>query len=289
MQIDYERHVLPLTPSGNATERHMLAAYIDAAARYFTDTVPFWAEKLNLTPEQVRGMSSAPEGEPSRFGDSPKFQNTLRAKVMKRGGVGYVQPGAESFPTLEAVNQMIVACGAIPCAAWLDGALPGEQAIEELMELLIAKGAAALNIIPDRNWNISDPEVRSVKLNSLYQVVDLARKLDIPLNIGTEMNSSGQKFVDDFDRPELAPVRQAFMDGAYFIYGHSMLQRVVGLGYQSDWANAYLPSRREKNAFYTHIGRQIKPSAQAISQLRNIFTGDSPARVTPDQLIKLYA
>ena len=117
----------------------MLAAYIEAAARYFSDTVPFWAEKLSLTPEQVRGMSSTPEGEPPRFENSPKFQNTLRAKVMKRGGVGYVQPGAESFPTLEAVNQMIVACGAIPCAAWLDGVLPGEQAIEELMESLIAK------------------------------------------------------------------------------------------------------------------------------------------------------
>ena len=35
---------------------------------------------------------------------------------------------------------LIAACGAIPCAAWLDGTLPGEQAIEELLELLIGKG-----------------------------------------------------------------------------------------------------------------------------------------------------
>ncbi|MDO8969742.1 MAG: hypothetical protein Q7U74_03580, partial [Saprospiraceae bacterium] len=87
--IDYERDVLPLTPSGNATERHMLAAYISAAAKIFTDTIPFWAEKLGLAHEQVRGMSPTPMGEMPQFRDSPKFQNTLRAKVMKRGGVGY--------------------------------------------------------------------------------------------------------------------------------------------------------------------------------------------------------
>ena len=32
--VDYDRDVLPLTPSGNATERHMLVAYIRAAERH---------------------------------------------------------------------------------------------------------------------------------------------------------------------------------------------------------------------------------------------------------------
>ncbi|MDO8971490.1 MAG: hypothetical protein Q7U74_12425, partial [Saprospiraceae bacterium] len=195
----------------------------------------------------------------------------------------------QSFPSLEAVNQMIVACGAIPCAAWLDGTLPGEQAIEELMELLIGKGAAALNIIPDRNWNIPDPEVRRVRLSNLYQVVDLAQKLEIPLNIGTEMNTFGQKLVDGFDQPELAPVRQAFIDGAYFIYGHTTMQRVLGLGYQSDWASAYLPTRRAKNAFYTQIGRQIPPSPDGMRQLQDFSSGNNPAWVTPDLFLKMSA
>jgi hypothetical protein len=52
---------------------------------------------------------------------------------------------------------LIIACGALPCATWLDGTSAGEQDIEELMALLIAKGAVAANIIPDRNWNIAGP------------------------------------------------------------------------------------------------------------------------------------
>ena len=79
---------------------------------------------------------------------------------MKRGGVGYVQPSPEAFPTVAEFHAMIVACGALPCATWLDGTTAGEQAIDELLDLLIGQGAVALNIIPDRNWNIADPETR---------------------------------------------------------------------------------------------------------------------------------
>jgi hypothetical protein len=243
--VDYDREVLPLTPVGNATERHMLAAILQATAGRFPDPVPFWAEKLQLAPEQVA----------AQIGDAVKFPNTLRAKLMKRGGVGYVQPGADTFPSLENVTQLIVACGALPCATWLDGTSAGEQASEELLGLLISKGVVALNIIPDRNWNISDPDMRRLKLQKLYEIVALAGKLDLPFNVGTEMNAPGQKLVDDFDVPELAPVRQAFLDGADFIYGHTVLQRVAGLGYQSEWAGEHLPTRRERNAFFTQAGR----------------------------------
>ena len=63
------------------------------------------------------------------------------------------------------------------------------------------------------------------------------------------MNAPGNKLVDDFDVPEMAPVKQAFLDGAHFIYGHTIMQRALGLGYQSEWAQAHLPTRRERNAF----------------------------------------
>jgi len=265
--VDYDRDVLPLTPQGNATERHMLVAYIQAAASYYSDPVPFWAEKLTLPQEQVA----------SQIGDFPVFQNTVRAKLMKRGGVGYTQPGPETFPTVEEVNQLVASCGALPCATWLDGLSAGEQDIEELLSLLIEKGAVALNIIPDRNWNISDPELRRLKVAKLYQVVDLAQKLDLPLNIGTEMNAYGQKLVDDFAAPELAPVRQAFLDGAYFIYGHTIMQRLLGLGYQSAWANAYLPGRHLRNAFYTQMGRQTPPGYAGLTRLKSLTSANSPA------------
>jgi hypothetical protein len=61
--------------------------------------------------------------------DSAKFQNLVRAKLMKRGGVGYIEPTPATFPTVQEVNQITLACGAIPCAAWLDGTSQGEQDI----------------------------------------------------------------------------------------------------------------------------------------------------------------
>jgi len=267
--LDYERDVLPLTPAGNATERHMLAAYLQAAARRFPDPVPFWADKLQWTPGQVA----------AQIGDAVQFPNALRSKLMKRGGVGYAQPGPETFPSVEEVNRLILACGALPCATWLDGTSLGEQAEKELLHLLIGKGVVAFNIIPDRNWNISDPELRRRKVQNLHAVVALANQLDLPINVGTEMNAPGQKLVDDFEAGELAPVRQAFLDGADFIYGHTALQRAVGLGYQSEWAQAHLPARRQRNAFYTRVGQLTAPGQVGIARLKALTSAMEPAQV----------
>lgn len=265
VRLDYQRDVLPLTPAGNATERHMLEAYTKTAST-LSDPVGFWAEKLKLPLEQVA----------AQIKNMPVFQNTIRSKLMKRGGVGYAQPDKGTFPTLDQVTRMITACQALPCAAWVDGTSAGEQAMPELLDLLINRGVAALNIVPDRNWNISDPQVKQIKVNNLYQVVDLARQLDLPLNIGTEMNTYGQKLMDDFDTPELAPVRKAFLDGAYFIYGHTMVQRASGLGYQSQWAQNFLPTRRAKNEFYTRLGKLIPPGHASLTRLKEIPGDASP-------------
>ncbi|MEE8391672.1 MAG: hypothetical protein V3S14_12865 [Anaerolineae bacterium] len=270
--IDYERDVLSLTPAGTATERHMVVAYTRAAERIVSENlVEFWSDKLDIAPETRffrKNLVSV-----------PKFQNLIRAKLMKRGGVGYVRPGPDTFPTVEEFHELIVACGALPCAAWLDGTSEGEQAIEELLDLLIGKGVVTLNIVPDRNWNIVAPDTRRLKVQNLHNVVRLARELALPLNIGTEMNSFGQKLVDDFDAPELAPVRQAFLDGAHFIYGHTWLQRALGLGYQSEWAKVHLPSRRERNEFYTQVGTRVLPGRISIAQLKRFDPAMSPAHI----------
>ncbi|MEW5958400.1 MAG: hypothetical protein AB1801_11785 [Chloroflexota bacterium] len=260
LTINYDRDVLSLTPNGNATERHMLTAYLHAAEQELSDQIGFWADKLNVEPGQVKAV----------IADKPKFQNLVRAKLMKKGGAGYVQPGPDTFPTVDIFHRLSLACGALPCAAWLDGTSAGEQAIEELLELLISQGVVALNIIPDRNWNIADAETRRVKVHKLYEVVALAQKLDLPLNVGTEINAYGQKLVDDFDAPELAPVRNAFMDGAYFIYGHTIAQRAWQQGYQSNWAATYLPGRAGRNAFYTKLGQLVPPGIASLARLKEL-------------------
>ena len=276
--IDYEADVLPLTPAGNATERHMLVAIIRKAAEKMNDgpeaapapaLIAFWAEKLGATPEQIRAT----------IGDYAKFSNLVRGKLMKKGGVGYVVPTPTSFPTVEEYHSFIQACGALPTATWLDGTSAGEEAIDELMGLLIEQGAVALNIIPDRNWNIADPATRALKVRKLHEIVALAAQLDLPINVGTEMNAPGNKLVDDFDVPEMAPVRQAFLDGARFIYGHTVMQRALGLGYQSDWAQQHLPTRRERNAFYQALGYRVPPGKIGMAKLRALHADSTPAAI----------
>ena len=269
--VDCNDDVLPLTPGGNATERHIVAAYIAAAQRQYADPSAFWAERLGVSQQQIAAAMQDPAA----------LANLVRKKLMKRGGVAYVQPGPDTFPPVETFHQLIAGCGALPCAAWLDGLSPGEQAMNELLSLLMDKGVVAFNIIPDRNWNVADPALKERKLANLYAVVDLVRDLNLPILVGTEMNSPGLKIVDDFDAPELAPVRDVFLDGAYFIYGHTVMARHAGLGYASAWAEAALPERQTRNEFYTRAGRLIPPGKPGAEQLLAL-----PSDISPTDLLK---
>ena len=248
--LDYEADVLPLTPSGYATERHMVQKIFEKSFNIFDDPIRFWAEKFGEPLELIE----------AKVQDPNDFQNYLRQKLMKRGGVAYVQPEGESFPSVEEFHEIILAENAIPCSAWLDGTSPGEAEIERLIGLLMDKGVAAINIIPDRNWNIPDENAKAVKLENLYHVVDLADSLDLPIIVGTEMNSFGQKGVDDFDAPELDPVKEKFIKGAYFLYGHTRMEMLWGMGYQSQWSQEHLTDRKKKNTFYEAVGRVIPPA-----------------------------
>jgi len=130
VQLDFEKDVVPLTPKGNATERHLCEAYEREAALVFPDAAQraaYWKEKL---------------------GDSPpagaKLQNLIRAMTMKKGGVGYVHPGKGSFPLMADMNRFVLESGAIPTLAWLDGTTDGEKCIEDFFQIGMASGAAEL-------------------------------------------------------------------------------------------------------------------------------------------------
>jgi len=263
--VDYERDVVPLTPAGNATERHIVAAYLRAAAAQ-PDPAGFWADRLAVPHAEVEAALS----------DGPRLQNLVRSRLMKRGGVGYVPPSPEAFPTVGELHRLAAACGALPCLAWLDGTSEGEASAEELVSFWLERGVVAVNIIPDRNWNIADPDLRRLKVARLHEMVRVAQAHGLALNVGTEMNAPGQKWVDDFDASELAPLRGALLDGAHFIYGHTALQRACGLGYGSAWAAAHLPGRAERMAFYTQVGRLLPPGRAGLARLRRVDAGIEP-------------
>ena len=268
--IDYDRDVLPLTPTSNATERHMLVAYDMAARRAFPtrrDLVAFWADKLGMDVKKIEAA----------FGPEPGPNELLRSKLMKRGGVGYVQPNPQSFPTLLQVSQMISDCGALPTYAWLDGYSAGEQAIEELLQVMLASGVVGLTVIPERNWNLADAAEKAEHVRRFDAILQLAAQMDLPVFIGTEMNKAGQPMEDDFLEVEpLRPWRKVFVDGADLLYGHTVLERAMGLGYQSAWAQQHLSTRRERNVFYTEVGRLVTPEPETVSKLRSKSQADDP-------------
>jgi hypothetical protein len=194
---------------------------------------------------------------------------------MKKGGVGYVQPGEGSFPLMADMNRFVQASGAIPTLTWLDGTSDGEKSLDELFATAMASGAAALNIIPDRNYT---PGVKDQKLKNLYDVVEMAERHHFPIVVGTEMNSPGNKFVDSFGTAELAPLVPVFLRGAQILYGHSVLQRESGLGYLSPWAQKTFAAVTAKNAFFERVGRELQPATEG--RLRGLT-----AETTPDQVL----
>ena len=252
VQLDYEGDVLPLTPDGNATERHLCIAFDRKAREVMPDKderAAFWAERLGGDVVAVKDM----------FEEAPVFQAFLRSKVMKAGGVGYVKPEGPDFPGFNAVTEFIVEAGAIPTYGWLDGTSTGERDIEELLDLAMSQGVAAINIIPDRNWNIKDPDTRAKKVAELHRIVALAVERDLPVLVGTEMNAYGQRLVDDFEAPEMAPLVEPALDGALIMYGHTALQARCGMGYTSAWSHSRFGSASEKNAFFRALGEQTAP------------------------------
>ncbi len=125
-----------------------------------------------------------------------------------------------------------------------------------------------MNIIPDRNWNFADPAVKEKKTAALAAFVAEARKRDLPIIAGTELNGPGQKFVDSFDAPELAPYVADFMNGAYWLYGHTVLDRFGDKGVFSPWAGrVFKDDRAASFAFYADAGREILPGKELLGSV----------------------
>ena len=198
--LEFDAIAEEFTPAGNVTERHVCQAYRMAAEKRFPDAAArkaYWEGKLGS------------------FEENPvKLEALIRSKTMKKGGVGYVQAKGDAFPTLEAMNQFVKDCGAIPTVAWLNGLSAGEAAPGALLDLHMKYGAEAITIIPDRNWNVSDPAKKEKLLAAMDAFIMAAEERALPIFAGTEMNAPGQKLADDFTVPELAKYIDIFVSGA---------------------------------------------------------------------------
>ena len=186
--VDFDAVAKEFTPAGNVTERHVCCAYRVAAEKKFSgaELAAYWQEKIG-------GFES----------DPVKMEALIRSKTMKSGGVGYVKADPESFPTLEEMNKFILACGATPTIAWLNGLSAGENALDELLALHKEYGTVAATLIPARNVAGGTAEKTAALQKELDRFIFGCANEDLPLLAGTEMNAPGQLLVDDFEDPAL--------------------------------------------------------------------------------------
>ena len=269
LAIDYEADVLPLTPAGVATERHIISAYVSKAEAVCPERAALAStlgDLLERSPDEMGALLDA----------RPALEEVVRARFAKRGGFGYEQPSEATFPPAAEFMAWVAACGAIPMVTWLDGTSGGESDPEALLDCMIADGAAALNIIPDRNWNYDDSDKRAVMAGHLDRMVCAAQARDLPINIGTEMNKRGLPFVDDLAGPVLQAYADCFREGANIMVGHTLLGRYADYGYVSEGAVADLPTRSERNAVFAHVGQ--KPALTEAGAQRLEAMGPDKAR-----------
>jgi hypothetical protein len=246
--IDYERDVVPLSPGRCPTERHIVRAYADKARDACGDEAAlttFWAALFGKPADEVRVL----------LGNRPALEERIRARLVKQGGLGYEPPTEKTFPLVDDFVAWVLACGAIPMVTWLDGTSQGEADAMAMVTCLRAKGAAAANIIPDRNWNYKDPAVRALKTRKLGEFVEACERLDLPVNIGTEMNRDGLPFADDLAGEALAPHKATFTHGAQVMVGHTLLGRYAGFPYTGAAARAeFGDDLKARNRFFAAVG-----------------------------------
>ncbi len=266
--LDYEKDVIPLTPSGNATERHIITAYAEKSMKAFSGK-----SKAFSYLSSVLGKGAA-EIEELFTKSRPAFDELLRAKFAKKGGIGYVQPSQDTFPPMREFLAWVKSAGAIPTEAWLDGTTKGESLGIKYLEASRAEGSEALNIIPDRNWNIKDPEVKKIKVAKLAEVVAAADKLDMPIFIGTEMNKAGQPFADQINCEALAPHKKSFIKGAAIAVGQSLLAKFAKFSYSGEKAAAHFKSVSEKNIFFESVG-ELPPLDSGLSARLSALSPDA--------------
>lgn len=260
--VDYAADVLPLTPLQGATERHIMRAYVNKAEERFGTPeaiAEYWAGLFGKPVEDVKGMLG-----------KPALEEAVRSKLSKKGGFGYVQPSEDTFPAVDDFVKWVQSCRAIPMVTWLDGTSTGESDARAMLECLAAKGCAALNIIPDRNWNYADAETKALKVGKLTEMVEAADEMGLPINIGTEMNKAGLPFVDDLGGEVLGRFKASFLRGARIMVGHTILLRYAGVYYVD-----YEAKLEEKNRFFEAVGGLPAVTAEVAERLGRIGEGEA--------------
>ncbi len=187
-----------------------------------------------------------------------------------------------NYPSVADFFKAVAASGGIPCVFWRDGTTEGEADPGRFLDDALGWGACAAALTPDVLWNVRDVESRRERLGNLERFAVAARERGIPFVAGSFMERAGQKFVDSFDAPELEGYFRDFSDAAFWVYGHSVLQRAAGFGVLSAWArDVFGADRSAANVFFRDVGKAAMPGK---ASRRRIEAVAGPG-VSPDEIL----
>ena len=100
---------------------------------------------------------------------------------------------------------------------------------------------------------------------------------------GTEMNKSGNKFVDDFSTSALSKHLESFRTGAFASWGHTLLMMTAGIGITGKWSRRHFgEDLAGRNEFFVQIGSQQYPDEDQFKKL-----GEWGSQGTPDDYMKI--
>lgn len=249
--VNFERDVLPLTPYGNAADAHIAAAFAAQARRVFpaaSDLAGFWAKALGCRYIEASRL----------LANHDALSRAIDEKLFVRGGSGYYSPDATSYPGVTQFFRDIAAAGAVPCLCWQDETFSGGAGVEALLDAAIGWGALCVGVKFPVVWS----ECRPGFAERLGRMAEAARARSLPLLVGSNMLRDGD-FGEWRDAAELHALREDFLAGAFWLYGHAFLARRAGMGFVSDWAsNVFSGDRAAANEFYSEVGRRAEPGAE---------------------------
>jgi hypothetical protein len=160
--------VATLTPRGNVTERHISKA----TANWMRE----FARERGFAAADV--IAQCCDAEPLDCSDVT-LQNFIRSKLLKAGGLCYVEEAPDAFLSIEEMRDLFLGFGAIPTYPVLANPVTdGESDIHALMDRLESMNVFALEVIPGRNTK-----------ERLAEVIDAARERSWPVFNGTEHNT----------------------------------------------------------------------------------------------------
>ncbi len=185
-----------------------------------------------------------------KINDAAAFENEIRSKLLKAGGVAYVEEDEKAFLEVDDIKHIILSMGGIPTYPLLLDDKNGrftdfEHPREKLKEALLARGIYSIEFIPHRN-----------SFEHLKDYANYFYENGFIISFGTEHNtpSLSKLTVDCRDNIELdATLNMISYHGAAVIAAHQYLRFKGEQGYVDSSGKA----KTEERSNYELLGKAI--------------------------------